>query len=565
MVGRTIGGKLRVVGVLGEGGVGVVYLAEHEVLDRLFAVKVLRREMASDRIAVERFHREARAASRLQHRNIVYISDFGQLRDGRFYLVMEYIDGEGLGEVVFRAGPLDLARVCRIMLQVLDAVGYAHEQGVVHRDLKPENIILAEQRGYGELVKVLDFGLAKLLFGRLSPITFKGQMFGTPECMAPEQIAGQEVDHRVDIYALGVLTFELLCGRPPFLGKTMEQLMAHRKTEPPRPSEIATDRQIPEELDELVLKAMAKSPAERYGSSEEMATVFRRLLRDHAVGPDDEEPGIDAWSGVAQTWGEELEGSVLGPSGSRPAGAAGDSLARRSLERRTHPVGPAESEEVAPEEGKGSSTSLTGSIRKQLYALTQQLRDRGVGGARLTQQLARCMDKEERLLEHRTEVASLRSRMEELEAAGRQRESRLRYAIIDLGMEKSRLEAASSPQSGEGDGNGPLGEQREERNVIMDLDYQIRELEQRLQEVAKQRDAELVRLESEVRKHRRRAERAGEELASQAGVLLESVLEVEDELQTLESDGPARSLLVRLDELGVRGGEGLVSRDENDP
>jgi hypothetical protein len=175
------------------------------------------------------------------------------------------------------------------------------------------------------------------------------------------------------------------------------------------------------------------------------------------------------------------------------------------------------------------------------------------------------MDKEERLLEHRTEVASLRSRMEELEAAGRQRESRLRYAIIDLGMEKSRLEAASSPQSGEGDGNGPLGEQREERNVIMDLDYQIRELEQRLQEVAKQRDAELVRLESEVRKHRRRAERAGEELASQAGVLLESVLEVEDELQTLESDGPARSLLVRLDELGVRGGEGLVSRDENDP
>jgi len=282
IIGHMVADRFKVLSLLGEGGTGQVYLAEHNVLERQFAIKVLRRDMVADQTASERFRREARAASRMQHRNIVYISDFGQLKDGRPYLVMEYIPGDELSAVIAQEQRLGAERAARILVQISEALDYAHEQGVVHRDLKSENIILTTERHRVDVAKVLDFGLAKILYGsgNLDTITFKGQIFGTPEYIPPEQIVGDEVDQRADIYSLGVLAFEMVTGRTPFTGTLMELLVAHRKLTPPLPSAVCPREGIPECFDQLVRKAMQKKPADRFGRASDIADLLRTYLRE---------------------------------------------------------------------------------------------------------------------------------------------------------------------------------------------------------------------------------------------------------------------------------------------
>ncbi|HKU44164.1 MAG TPA: serine/threonine-protein kinase, partial [Polyangiales bacterium] len=212
LIGRTIGGSYCILELVGVGGMGRVYRAEQRMLGRTVAIKVIHPHLLSDEQSVARFYTEARAASRLNHPNSVSIIDFGRTDDGILYLVMEYLQGKDLARLMREDGPLPTARICDIVSAVLEALGEAHALGVVHRDLKPENVIIERLKSSRDLVKVVDFGLAKLLSGQQgqASITLPGLVCGTPDYMSPEQGRGEEVDARGDIYSVGVMLFELL-------------------------------------------------------------------------------------------------------------------------------------------------------------------------------------------------------------------------------------------------------------------------------------------------------------------------------------------------------------------
>jgi serine/threonine-protein kinase len=215
MLQHVVAGRFRIIEQLGEGTVGDIYLAEHRVLGRKYALKVLKRRFLSNHTVAERFRREALVASRLEHPNIVEISDFGRAENGRLFLAMEYIRGESLGAAIAEhlPGVMPLRRGLKILAQVASAVAAAHDAGVLHRDLKPDNIMLTLVRN-AELVKILDFGLAKVMVDAESLVlTKRGEMFGTPMYMSPEQARGEEVDSRTDIYAFGAVAYEPRTGR----------------------------------------------------------------------------------------------------------------------------------------------------------------------------------------------------------------------------------------------------------------------------------------------------------------------------------------------------------------
>ena len=236
LIGRLLGGRYRLAERLGQGGMGTVYRALHTLMDKPVAVKILRAELSSDAEAVARFHREARSASRLDHDHCIRVTDFGQADDGQLYLVMELLDGESLG-VVTRRGAVPPSRAAAIGVAIAEALGHAHEQGIIHRDLKPDNVFLARRARGRELVKVLDFGLAKLASdSALGPsITRDGTVFGTPEYMAPEQAEGEKLDGRTDVYALGVILYQLLCGAVPFKAQGFVALLTKQVSEKPVP------------------------------------------------------------------------------------------------------------------------------------------------------------------------------------------------------------------------------------------------------------------------------------------------------------------------------------------
>ncbi|MBX3248131.1 MAG: protein kinase [Myxococcales bacterium] len=274
MIGRTIDGRYRVEDVLGEGGMGIVYLATHVGLGKKMALKVLHGDMARDEVVVARFVQEAQASTAIGHPNIVDISDFGRLEDGTAYFVMEMLEGEALTGRIGR-GPMPLEAVLDITEQIASALGAAHARGIVHRDLKPDNVFLT-RRGREEVVKILDFGIAKV-GGAASKLTKTGMIFGTPHYMSPEQAAGQSVDARADIYALGIIVFEMATGTVPFDGDTFMGILSKHMFEPaPRPSDFLP---AAHPLEPLVLRALAKKPEDRYPSMEALAADLR-LIRD---------------------------------------------------------------------------------------------------------------------------------------------------------------------------------------------------------------------------------------------------------------------------------------------
>jgi serine/threonine protein kinase len=245
---------------LGEGGMGVVYAGVHPRIGKRVAIKVLRKELCSDTASVERFVTEARVVNEIGHPNIVDIFTFGETPGGRSYFVMEWLDGETLRDHSARGLlPLPVVRVIiRTLARALEA---AHEKGIVHRDLKPENIFLVRVRGGPPNVKLLDFGIAKLVHTR-ARLTGTTEMIGTPMYMSPEQARGRDIDHRTDIYSLGAMLFELLVGRPPFVGKTILELISRHVDDPP-PHPKAFRDTVPAELDDLVIAMLAKDAAER--------------------------------------------------------------------------------------------------------------------------------------------------------------------------------------------------------------------------------------------------------------------------------------------------------------
>jgi serine/threonine-protein kinase len=272
LIGRVIAGRYRVIGLLGEGGMGAVYVAEHTLLGRKVALKRLHPELAGNEKAVQRFHREARAAAATGHEHIVEVLDLGYAEDGAPYLVMEYLRGQSLAAVLRREGRMDPRRACDIVGQMLAALEAVHHQQIVHRDLKPDNVLLTRRGGRSDYVKILDFGISKMKCDENESfdLTRTGVMMGTPFYMSPEQARGvKNLDHRVDLYAVGVILYEAITGRVPFEADNYHQLLqAILRHEPRRPSELAPG--VDPGLDAIVLRALSKEPAQRFPSAAAM-------------------------------------------------------------------------------------------------------------------------------------------------------------------------------------------------------------------------------------------------------------------------------------------------------
>jgi serine/threonine-protein kinase len=278
MLGQYVN-NYEVTGLLGEGGMGAVYSAQHRLINRKVAIKVLKRELAREPEVVQRFFNEARAIGTIRHPNIIEIIDVGKLPSGVPYLVMELLQGESLSERVTRLGPLPFDVVVDFAAQAACALEVAHERGIVHRDLKPENLfILSAAEGERETLKVLDFGIAKLRDDlTATPVhTRAGSLLGTPLYMSPEQCRGlNELDLRTDVYSLGVILFEAVCGTPPFLAKSVGEVMRmHMSEEPMRPSELRAD--IPPQLEFVILKCLAKEPEQRFASMPEFSAALEQ-------------------------------------------------------------------------------------------------------------------------------------------------------------------------------------------------------------------------------------------------------------------------------------------------
>jgi eukaryotic-like serine/threonine-protein kinase len=272
LVGQTIDNRYRVLAAIGEGGMGTVYKVRHTTLERLFAMKVLRKDMAREELA-QRFTREAKAAASVHHPGVVEITDFGRLPDKRPYFVMELLKGSSLIAMLHGRKSIEPLLACAIAAKIARAVGAAHSTGIVHRDLKPENIFVREPSLGAVEVKVVDFGAAMVIGA--SRITKTGIVYGTPHYMSPEQAAGQQLDHRADIYALGVLFFEMLIGNVPFEADTyMEVLRKHMMEAPRKPSALLSS--ITPELDKVILSALAKRVDDRFLTMESFATAIEK-------------------------------------------------------------------------------------------------------------------------------------------------------------------------------------------------------------------------------------------------------------------------------------------------
>ncbi|HEV8246403.1 MAG TPA: serine/threonine-protein kinase, partial [Polyangiaceae bacterium] len=270
LIGTVLAGRYRIERMLGSGGMGSVYRAEHVLMRKAVAVKVLHREMTALPEMVARFEREAVAAGRIEHPNVVAASDFGRLDDGSFYLVLEYVEGRPLSTLIDTEGGLPPERALHIVRQIADALGVAHSLKIIHRDLKPDNVMLVDRENYPDFVKVLDFGIAKVRMqdetGKTQQLTQLGTVFGTPDYMSPEQARGNPVDGRADLYALGVMLYEMLAGVTPFKSDDLIVVLTRHITEPPPP----LPDKIPGPVRELVMKLLSKSPDERFQTAQEL-------------------------------------------------------------------------------------------------------------------------------------------------------------------------------------------------------------------------------------------------------------------------------------------------------
>ncbi|MCA9601913.1 MAG: serine/threonine protein kinase [Myxococcales bacterium] len=269
LIGRTIDGRYRVETKIGEGGMGNVYLATHVVLNRKLALKVLAGDMARNPEVVARFQQEAQSATAIGHQNIIDIVDFGALPDTTAYFVMEYLDGKSLTSLLEAGEPPPADEIIHIVRQIAEALSAAHARGIVHRDLKPDNIFVIRRGDSDRFVKVLDFGIAKV-GGAASKLTQTGVIFGTPHYMAPEQAAGQAVDHRADIYSLGIILYELCVGQVPFDADTYMGILSKHMFEPPPVDPTVVEGRGLGAFRPMILKALAKKPEDRYQSMEEL-------------------------------------------------------------------------------------------------------------------------------------------------------------------------------------------------------------------------------------------------------------------------------------------------------
>ena len=295
LIGAVVGERYRIVSRIGVGGMGAVYRAEHTMMRRDLAIKVLLSELGGRDEFARRFEREAESASRLAHPNIITVTDFGRTPDGALFLAMEFLAGDALTSAI-NEGPLPRERALAIVRQILRGLDHAHAAGVVHRDLKPDNIMLVERDGQRDVVKILDFGIAKVTepASGQEVLTQAGVIFGTPEYLSPEQAVGESVDARADLYAAGVILYEMLAGRRPFESEDKVKIISmHLSHAPPRIRDVNPTVDVPFALEQVVLQALEKHRENRFAS----ATAFLQALEDSEAVVDPALPfEIDATS-----------------------------------------------------------------------------------------------------------------------------------------------------------------------------------------------------------------------------------------------------------------------------
>jgi serine/threonine protein kinase len=276
-LGRIIADRYLVERLLGVGSMGLVYRCRHTVLDKTVALKIIRQDLAQDEEAVGRFVTEARAASAIGSKHIVEVLDFGSLPDGASYIVMEYLEGLTLGEAMDAPGGLSVGDALDVSIQITHALAAAHAIGVVHRDLKPDNVFLLQSEN-GWFAKILDFGIAKVMHGG-QKLTVAGSVIGTPHYMSPEQATGGRTDERTDIYALGVILYELCCGKVPFDAENPLAVISMQVTDEPAPlrKRMPPGRQLPQGLDLVVHKCLSKDPEERFSKMDDVRAALERI------------------------------------------------------------------------------------------------------------------------------------------------------------------------------------------------------------------------------------------------------------------------------------------------
>ena len=286
LLGQILAGKYKIEKLIKTGGMGSVYRGRHVLMDKTVAIKVLRPSLAGDDAVVARFSREAKAASKISHPHAVSVTDFGEAENGVVFLVMEYLDGRTLKEVIVKEGPLSLGRAVEIVRQVAGALDAAHGQGVIHRDLKSENIMLVSHNG-DEWAKVLDFGIAKILqpvgAAADAEITQANLVVGTPQYMSPEQCSQSgALDARSDVYSLGIIVHEMLTGKLPFTGESATVVMMKQVQDAP-PSVLESQSQLPAAVDRVIKRSLAKQPIDRFQSAGELSAAFADAASEEAA------------------------------------------------------------------------------------------------------------------------------------------------------------------------------------------------------------------------------------------------------------------------------------------
>jgi serine/threonine-protein kinase len=320
LTGELIDGRYQVDCVLGVGAMGIVYGARHVAVGKLVAIKALRAHLARDASAIQRFNAEATAATSIGNQHIVETFDFGRLPDGTAYMVMEYLEGRSLAELIDGWAPLPVERIARIGLQIAEALNAAHLAGIVHRDLKPDNVFLCKREGDSDFVKILDFGIAKFGMSQ-ARLTQAGAVFGTPVYMSPEQALGKATDGRTDVYALGIMLYEMASGGVPFRGESALTVLALHLTEQPEPLS-ARQPDISPELEAIVHKCLQKDPDARYASMAELAADLSLLASGKPVCA---KPLLSAPVPLPPAAKKvvtlpEIEPTLPAPAGARPLG-----------------------------------------------------------------------------------------------------------------------------------------------------------------------------------------------------------------------------------------------------
>lgn len=270
IIGKTID-KYLVQSMLGEGGMAVVYKAHHTIMERTVVMKVMQGWLLSNKKSVERFMRECKVTAKLNHPNIVTVFDVGAINGKAPYLVMEYIKGEALADRIQRQGALSFSTVANIIIQICRGLQEAHNHGIIHRDLKPDNILLQDKSDRPDWVKIVDFGISHFAKGDGQRLTKTGRMVGTPEYIAPEQLKDKPMDNRTDLYAMGIIMYEMLTGKVPFEGESAESiLMKHLMEEPPPPSEVKPELKDGTPFDAIIYRLLKKEPDERFQTATEL-------------------------------------------------------------------------------------------------------------------------------------------------------------------------------------------------------------------------------------------------------------------------------------------------------